>query len=134
MVEVAFASTVAPLKVLVLLNVFAVVVENAVVMVFAVLIRGYVKVSADCLLLKVVQSVPERRPFTPAAAMLKSDEVAIAVGAAELPEMLPKMELAAMLERAMVGCAPMTNALPPLVTVMPVPFAIDEVAAVAKLP
>ncbi len=41
---------------------FAVVVPNASEIVFAVFTSGYVNARVDCLLLKVLQSVAERRP------------------------------------------------------------------------
>ena len=45
------------------LHEFAVVVPNARLTVFELLTNGYVKVSAACLELKVVQSAAVRKPF-----------------------------------------------------------------------
>ena len=66
--------------------------------------------AAPALLLKVVQSLPARSPVTPEAAMLKSEEVASAVGTAEPLPMFAKTELPAIAASAKEGLdAPRTG-------------------------
>jgi hypothetical protein len=71
-------------------------------------ICGHVAESVACLELNVLQSVEERRPVTDADALLKRDEVAMAVGTAEAPVPFTQSELAAIAAKEIEEFVPPT--------------------------